>query len=235
MTCFLITGAARGIGLELCKQLIKRGDQIIATVRSEGSATELNYLVNNSRVNKNQVLLMDVKDRASIEKAFLKVHSPIDVIINNAGVIGPDNQSTLEMDFEGFINTIEINTLGPLAVTQTFLPQLRLSNKPVIVFISSKMGSFSYSKDDLIAYQASKAALNKIAKGLSLTLGPSGIIVTAIHPGLVRTELAGERATISPIAISTLESAVSVLRVVDNLQNTDNGKFLNYSGDEISW
>lgn len=235
MLRWLITGAGRGIGLEMARQLLDRGDAVIGTVRLAAAVRELRGLFPIEVVPRLQILILDVRDPTSIARAALDVAKPLDVLVNNAGILGPRRQSTLDTDFDGFLETVAVNAMGPLAVTQAFLPQLRASGRPRVVTITSRMGSFSYQKDDLIAYQASKAAANKVVRGLATTLGPSGIIVIAGHPGLVRTDLGGTRAKASPTSISAPESAAGLLQVIDGLVASDNGRFLDYSGREIPW
>jgi NAD(P)-dependent dehydrogenase (short-subunit alcohol dehydrogenase family) len=235
MQRWLITGAGRGIGLEMTRQLLQRGDAVIGTVRSGAAASALQQSFSGDAATRLRVVSLDVRDRASIQRAALRITEPIDVLVNNAGILGPERQSTLDMDFDGFLDTFVVNAMGPLAVTQSFLPLLRKGDRPRLVNITSRMGSFSYQKEDLIAYQASKAAANKVVRGLATTLGSGGIIVIAAHPGLVRTDLAGARAQASPASISAEESAAGLLNVIDRLGAGDNGRFVDYGGREISW
>jgi len=235
MQRWLITGAGRGVGLEMTRQLLHRGDAVIGTVRSEAAAQEVTSLFQAEAAKWLQIEILDVRDRASIARAALRVTETLDVLVSNAGILGPERQSTLDMDFDGFLEMFVVNAMGPLAVTQAFLPQLRRSGRPRIVAITSRMGSSSYQKDDLIAYQASKAAANKVVRGLATTLGPSGIIVISAHPGLVRTDLGGARAAGSSKSISATEAATGLLKVIDGLRASDNGRFLDYGGREIAW
>ena len=235
MQRWLITGAGRGIGLEMTRQLLHRGDAVIGTVRSETAARNLSGSFPAPEAHRLQVVTLDVRNRASIASASRLVTGPLDVLLNNAGVLGPERQSTLDTDFDGFLDTLVVNAMGPLAVTQAFLPQLRAGARPRVVTVTSWMGSSGYRKDDLIAYQASKAAANKVVRGLAATLGPTGIIVIAAHPGLVRTDLGGTRASGSPTSISAHKSSTGLLKIIDGLLASDNGHFLDYAGREIAW
>lgn len=236
MQRWLITGAGRGIGLELTRNLLRRGDMVIGSVRSAPAANALKSKFAGMEAARLQVLVFDVRDRNAIARAAAQVTECLDVIVNNAGILGRDPQSVLEMDFDAFLETLMVNTMGPLAVTQAFLPHLHTADRPRIVCVTSRMGSFtSYQKPDLIAYQASKAGANKVVCALAATLGQRGITVIAAHPGLVRTELAGTRATDSPNSISPAVSAMGLLTVIDGLQKSDNGLFYNYDGKEIGW
>ena len=236
MERWLITGIGRGIALEMTRQLLERGDAVIGTVRSEAAAQKLKSEFAANAAQRLQILYLDMRDRESIARAGREISGPLDVVVNSAAVLGPARQSTLDTDFDGFLDALVINTMAPLAVMQAFLPQVRAGVRPRIVCITSRMGSFTaYLKGDLVVYQASKAAANKVVRAMSMTLGPQGIIVLAAHPGLVRTEMSGERATSSPASISASESAAGLLKVIDGLTATDNGRFLDYSGAELGW
>ena len=225
MTTILITGAGRGIGRELAKQAIDKGWNVIGTVRTveaqRALAEELPQMA---------VLKFDVTDHQSIEKVSHSVKRPIDILVNNAGVIGPGRQSTTDMDFDGFRETLEINVLAPLAVTQSFLPHLEQGNNPRLIMISSKMGRMEFATSDRIAYRSSKAALNKITQALATDLKPRGITCIAMHPGWVQTDMGGSSAD-----ITAAESAAGILAVAEqvNLENT--GRFIDWDGTEQGW
>ena len=155
---------------------------------------------------------------------------PIDALINNAGIIGPNRQSTRDMDFDGFAQTLAVNTIAPLAVAQAFLPHLQRSAKPRLLTVSSMMGSMSHARSDRIAYRASKAAVNKVMQGLATDLAPLGIAVVSLHPGWVRTDMGGAGAD-----ISAHESAEGILRIAETLDMRRTGQFLNWDGNVISW
>ncbi|MEM7215327.1 MAG: SDR family oxidoreductase [Pseudomonadota bacterium] len=225
MTTVLITGAGRGIGLEIARQSLAKGWDVIGSVRSVGAqralAKELPQMA---------VLNFDVTDHEAVEKIANAFHRPIDVLINNAGIIGPDQQSTLAMDFDGFAETLAINVLAPLKVTQVFLPLLRQSENPRIVNISSKMGRMEFSSSDRIAYRTSKAALNKVTQGLATDLRNDGICVVAMHPGWVQTDMGGSSADITP-----QQSAAGILAVVESLDIAQSGQFIDWDGTSRSW
>ncbi|MBF9233614.1 SDR family oxidoreductase [Microvirga alba] len=226
MGTYLITGIGRGIGQELTRILLSRGDRVIGTVRDPGQVpAEWEAFVKNGRL---ELLKLDVRDEASIADAASRVNEPVDVLINNAGIIGPDRQSTLNMDFEGFLDTLRVNTLGPLRVVQAFLPQLRRSPQAKIVTISSRMGSLSYAKSDRIAYRASKAAVNKVMQGLATDLAVDGIAAIAVHPGWVQTDMGGSGAD-----ISVQQSAAGLVKLVDRLTLKETGGFFDWQGDAI--
>jgi len=223
MTIVLITGAGRGIGLALARSYAAAGATVIRTLRDPAALAEPGL---------GEVLPLEVADPGSVAAlAMALAGRPIDVLINNAGIIGPQGPSSLDTDFDGFLETLKVNTLGPLRVTQALLPNLRLSKDlPRIAIISSRMGSLSHAKSDDIAYRASKAAVNKIAQALATDLAPEGIAVASIHPGWVRTNMGGADADIDPVT-----SAEGVRALIEGLSVANTGRFWNYDGTERAW
>ena len=163
---------------------------------------------------------MDLADLSGLAALAERI-GPIDCLINNAGVIGPEKQSPLEMDFAGFARTLHINTLAPLAVAQALLPNLRQGSAPRIISISSQMAWTGYRKADRIAYRASKAALNKVMQGVATALEPEGIAVALIDPGWVRTDMGGPVAERDPA-----EVAHEIIDTAARLAMVDTGCFL---------
>lgn len=230
MTNYLITGANRGIGLALATLLAERGDTVIATARDPKAASELLTLADRfpDRIT---LLPLDVTHDASVATLAHALHGrSIDVLVNNAGIIGPDRQSTLDTDFPGFLETLDTNTLGPLRVTQAILPLLKKSGAPRIVTVSSMMGSLSSKQSDKIAYRTSKAAVNKVMQGLGTDLRKDGIATLTLHPGWVRTDMGGSGAD-----IDVSESADGIVKLIDTLTISNSGRFMNYDGTERAW
>lgn len=230
MTTYLITGATRGIGLALATLCTERGDTVVATARDTKAAPQLLALA--ARFPDRITLLpLDVTHDTSVAILAHSLHGrTIDVLINNAGIIGPDRQSTLDMDFPGFLETLNTNTLGPLRVTQAIMPLLKKSRTPRIVTISSMMGSLSSKQPDKIAYRASKAAVNKVMQGLGTDLRKDGIATLTLHPGWVRTDMGGSSAD-----IDVSESATGIVKLIDTLTIANSGRFMNYDGTERAW
>jgi len=228
MKTYLITGAGRGIGADITRLLLTRGDRVVGTLRDVSRVPpSLRAFLENGRL---KVLQLDVRDTTSVARAAQAVDAPLDVLINNAGMIGPERQSTFDMDFEGFLDVLNVNILGPLRVAQAFLPHLQRSKHGRIVTISSRMGSLSYAMSDRIAYRASKAAVNKIVQGLATDLREKGIPVVCVHPGWVRTEMGGPQAD-----ISAAESAAGILALTDRLTLDDTGLFFDWRGSRLSF
>ncbi|WP_201859877.1 SDR family oxidoreductase [Microvirga soli] len=226
MGTYLITGIGRGIGRELARVLLRRGDRVVGTLRDlSQSQTDWNEFIAGGQL---KLLALDVRDGTSIREAAASLDEPVDVLVNNAGIIGAQRQSTLDMDFDGFLETLNVNTLGPLRVTQAFLPQLRRAKTAKIIAISSRMGSLSHAKSDRIAYRASKAAVNKVMQGLATDLRPEGITAISVHPGWVQTDMGGSGAD-----ITVEESAAGLLKLIDGLTLEDTGGFFDWSGARL--
>ncbi|KCZ85318.1 short-chain dehydrogenase [Hyphomonas adhaerens MHS-3] len=225
MTTILITGANRGIGFDLARAALNKGWQVYGSVRTEAQAEQTAAELGSGFT----PLVFDVTDRTAVSAAAASLDAPIDILINNAGTIGPPDadQTTLNMDFGGFARTLEINTLAPLAVAQAFLPHLRKSENGRILTVSSQMAWMGYAKSDRIAYRASKAAVNKVMQGLATDLAPEGISVCLIDPGWVRTDMGGPGATLSPD-----EVAKGIVAVADGLTLARTGRFIEWTGRE---
>ncbi|MTI42097.1 short-subunit dehydrogenase [Roseibium hamelinense] len=227
MTRVLITATNRGIGLELARDALSRGWTVYGSARTPENAAKTQELLDNNRY---RPLVFDVTDHKAVEAAAAGIEAPIDILINNAGIIGPDRQKTLDMDFGGFAQTLEINTLAPLAVSQIFLPHLKKSPRGRIVTMSSQMSWMGYQKSDRIAYRASKAAVNKVMQGLATDLKNEGIVAIPVDPGWVRTDMGGAEADNHPQDV-----ARGILALADRLTLEDSGKFFNWAGEERAY
>lgn len=223
MPTVFITGANRGIGLELARLYASKNYLVIAGVRLPHKSDEISNFA--------EVVQLEVTNPASVAMLENKMASEtIDVLINNAGIIGPDRQTTTDMDFDGFAKTLAINTLGPLRVTQALVPSLKRAKAGKVATLTSNMGTMSSAMPDHVAYRASKAAANKVMQCLATDLKPMGIAVAAMHPGWVRTEMGGSHAD-----ISVEESARGLYQAITQLSLKTTGKFLNYDGTELAW
>jgi NAD(P)-dependent dehydrogenase (short-subunit alcohol dehydrogenase family) len=221
VTTYLITGCGRGVGLAMTNALLARGDRVIGSVRGgQSPVAHSNF----------RQLTFDVRDDAAVTAAADDVDEAIDVLINNAGIMGPRTDSALEMDFVGFAEVLAVNVLGPLRVTHAFLPHLRRGKASKVMAISSQLGSMSYPGSDRIAYRTSKAALNKMMQGLALDLTKEGIAVVVVHPGWVRTDMGGVSAD-----LEVTDSATGIIGVLDALTIATTGRFLNWDGTERPW
>lgn len=229
MAVVLITGANRGIGLALVKAYAGRRDKVFAAIRTTSDRFELDAFVTTAP-KWVEVIEMDVSDAAEIGRARRKLEAePIDVLINNAGVGGPERQTATDMDFDGLIETLNINTIAPLRVATAFLPNVKAA-KGKIITLSSQMGQVQSASTDSLAYRVSKAAVNKLMRGLAAELKPQGIPVLIVHPGWVKTDMGGDAAP-----LSSEESASQLQKLIDKLDIASTGKFLAWNGKELAW
>ena len=226
----LITGASRGIGLETVRRFLDDPDwQGIATCRDPGAASDLRALQarHGTRL---ELHALDVGDGDAVARlADVLAGRPVDVLLNNAGVMGA-HQSLEDLDFDGWLAEVNVNTLGPMRLALALRPNLVLSKNPRIVTISSQMGSMARPRGGSYAYRSSKAAVNKAMQGLALDLADEGICVVAVHPGWVRTDMGGGGAD-----ISVEESAAGIYRLTRDLTLADSGRFLTYRGEDHPW
>lgn len=221
---YVVTGANRGLGLEFCRQLAGRGEQVIGTARRPGEADELGDL-------DVQVFELDVADADSVaEFADAIAGRAVDVLVNNAG-IGVDSTGFEEVDPGDLMAFFEVNTVGALRVSQALLPNLRQAETRKIVNITSRMGSIDDNRSGgAYEYRASKAALNMVTRSMAVDLDDDGFTCVVVHPGWVRTDMGGEQAPTSP-----RESIAGMLDVIDGLERPNSGEFLDYTGARVPW
>ena len=221
MTRSLVTGANRGIGLEFCRRLAERGDDVIAACRT--SSPELDALGERGvRV----VTDIDVADDASVTRLAEAVTEPLDLLVNNAGILTREGLDDLDLD--RVRRQFEVNTLGPLRVTGALLP--RLGEGARVAILTSLMGSMADNgSGGYYGYRASKAAVNAAGVSLARDLEPRGVAVFLLHPGMVATEMTGGR------GISTEESVRGLLARLDALGLAETGTFWHADGRELPW
>jgi NAD(P)-dependent dehydrogenase (short-subunit alcohol dehydrogenase family) len=226
----LVSGANRGLGLEFVRQYAADGWKVYAACRDPRKAAELGRLAaGNGRI---EVLSMDVANGASVAAAAGRIAgAPIDLLVNNAGVGSPKGQKLGSLDYAAWARVLDINTLGPVRVTEAFLPNLERGGGKKVVTITSKMGSIDDNgSGGSYAYRTSKTAVNMAVKSLSIDLAPRGITCIVVHPGWVRTDMGGPSGLISPE-----ESISGIRRVIARLTPADSGGFFNYDGKPIAW
>ena len=225
----VVTGASRGIGLELVRQYLGRGDAVVAACRSPDGATALHAL-GREYGDRLRVLACDVGDDESVAAfAAALVGTPVDLLINNAGVgdwAGLDAVNTADA-----LRVYNVNALGPLRVTRALLPNLRAGIGRKVAHITSGMGSIGdNSSGGAYAYRMSKAALNMASKSLAIDLADDGIVSVVINPGWVQTDMGGAGA---PLAVQ--DSAEAMMARFDELTPAHTGAFLNWRGGEYAW
>ena len=228
----LITGANRGIGFEMTKQLAEEGNHVFATCRLPEEAAALNELASQYS-ELISVLPLDVINDMSVHAAAEAVAaktSHLDIIINNAGVNFRDKFETFNAD--EFLFTLNVNGVGAFRVVHKFIDLLRQGSDKKIVNISSQLGSLTAQRPGFgsSGYNSSKAVMNMITRHLSFDLASEGIIVISMHPGWVQTDMGGPQAAVTPP-----DSAAGILKVTAGLTADDNGKFYIYNGEIHPW
>ncbi len=221
MSTFLVTGSNRGIGLELCKQIHKRGEEVIATCRK--SSVELINL--GVRIEDN----IDISSEKSVADLTQRLYGiNIDCLINNAGIY--EFNSFDKLDKTSILRQFEINALSPIFMTRSLKHLLTRSSK--VAFITSRMGSIGDNlSGSSYGYRMSKVALSMAAKSLSIDLIKEDIYVAILHPGLVSTRMTG----FTPRGITTEESVKGILKRIDCLNKNNSGTFWHSNGEILPW
>lgn len=232
MQRILITGANRGLGLEFVRQLLARGDRVIAGCRHPGRATALNELAaaHPGRLN---VLPVDVAKPASIAelaREAAQLVDALDVLINNAGML-PSGERFGHLEADTLSAAFEVNVTGPLLLSQTLAPLLQKAQGAKIANISSVIGSIAETTAFRTpSYAIAKAAQNMASRLLAAALHESGITVLALHPGWVRTDMGGANAPLAPD-----DAVAALLRTIDAATIAQSGGFYDGDGRALKW
>ena len=223
----LITGASRGLGLEFARQYAAQGWRVVATCRQPKAAKALTALKGDVRIR-----TLDVSDPLQVRALARALKSEaIDLLINNAGIFGPRKEIFGKVDIEAWHQVFHTNVMAPMMIAEAFADHIARSERKTIVALTSMMGSVAQNESGgAYIYRSSKAALNMVMKGLSLTLKPRKISVVMLHPGWVRTDMGGASAD-----LGIDESVAAMCRVIDGLKFADSGGFFNYDGKKIPW
>jgi NAD(P)-dependent dehydrogenase (short-subunit alcohol dehydrogenase family) len=228
----LITGANRGIGLELVRQCLARGGRVFAGCRDPQQAGDLKKLAEIATPNLT-LLEMDVTDESSLDEARKQVGAQVealDLLFNNAAINLGDEPIT-GVTARKLAKALHVNAIGPVLVAQRFFDLMKSGDSPKLINVSSESGSIGRMRHFRgYGYYGSKAALNMYTHSLALDPNLKEITVIALHPGWVRTDMGGPMASLSP-----QESVKKMLSVVDRLTLQDTGKFYTYTGDEYPW
>ena len=227
----LITGANRGIGLEMVKYSMEQGWRVFACCRNPNNAEGLFNVAKLSNGNVS-VHIADMEDLATLQALSYELRNdPIDILVNNAGVYGPDKNKFGSVDVTGWLQAFQINTIAPLKLAEALYPQLLMGERKIIACMSSKMGSMADNGyGGSYIYRSSKAALNSVVKSLSIDLREQDIISVALHPGWVKTEMGGPDAENTP-----RESVTQIFKHLSNLTIKDTGRFIDIDGSDIPW
>ena len=225
MSTVLITGAARGLGLDFTRQYAAKGWKIHACARKPESLKSIK-----GDIHAHTLEVTDYKAVAALAKKL--EGEAIDVLICNAGVGGGGGQDQVlgTVGAEAWRHIFEINTLAPLMMAEAFAEHVARSQQRKLIAITSVLGSIGRNTGGRYAYRASKTALNMEWSCLARDLEPKGMSCVALHPGGVQTDMGGATATL------TIEQSVpSMVKVIDGLKPSDNGRFLQYDGGELPW
>ncbi|MBK6692452.1 MAG: SDR family oxidoreductase [Myxococcales bacterium] len=219
MKTYAITGANRGIGLELARALVARGDAVVALCRSSSKELE---------ATKARVLDgVDVSSDANIASVAERLSGTrVDVLVNNAGILERDTLDSF--DHASLLRQMEVNALGPLRLTRALLPLMQRAGK--VVVITSRMGSIADNGSGAYyGYRMSKAAVNAAFVSLARDLAPRGIAVGIFHPGMVATAMTGQS------GIPAAESAKGLVARIDELDEARSGRFFHQNGEALPW
>lgn len=228
MATVAITGAGRGIGLEITRQHVEAGDRVLALVRNPEGASALADLAAASG-GKLTVHQMDVGDTASVNAGAADSGSDaVDVLYNVAGVAGPEGAELESADWDAWDDTFRIMVQGPLRVLQAFLPRMVAGSK--VINISSQLAASTWPYGGYYAYSGAKAALNRMMRSVAIDLKDKGVIVGLVHPGWVQTEMGGDGADITPT-----ESAAGIRKVAADWTLETSGDFLKWNGEPHAW
>jgi len=227
MPTVVITGANRGIGLQLAKQYAAAGARVHAACRNPDVATDLKALSGDITLH-----AVEVTEAPSLEALAKDINEPVDIVIANAGVYGKEgaDQSFSGLDMDGFRFAMEVNTIGTLSTLQSFLPHLKKGEGKKMVAITSKMGSIDDASGGVVAYRASKTALNMAMCCGAFELQGEGIALGTLHPGWVQTRMGGDNAPTTPA-----ESASGLINVIDGLKPDPKAAFKDFRGDDLAW
>ena len=223
----LITGANRGLGLALAAHYLSADWRVFAACRK--STDPLDQLATHANLTVHRV---DVTDENSINELSKNLDgTPIDVLINNAGISGRTRVALSEVGANDFMACLKTNAFGPLLMSRAFVSHVARSDRRIIANISSRLGSIE--KNDWgswYVYGTSKTVLNRISVQLARTLEPKGITVTALHPGWVSTDMGGAEGPVTP-----QQSALGLAQVIDSLSLESTGHFYDYTGAQWPW
>jgi NAD(P)-dependent dehydrogenase (short-subunit alcohol dehydrogenase family) len=230
----LVTGANRGLGLELVRTWLAKGHEVWGSART-AEPLELRAL------GPAGVIRLDLSDEAGIVSGMHSLASQVDgldLLVNCAGIdaralgVTEDPRGPFDVGADVFTEVIRINATGPMIVTREALPLLRAGNEPMVLNVSSQLGSMEVAatKGRDTSYCVSKAALNMWSVKAAAELRPEGIAVLMLHPGWVSTDMGGPSAQLTPA-----ESASAIAKTIDGLDSSDSGRFINWDGSNHPW
>ncbi len=232
MQTLLITGANRGIGLELCRQYLKQGWEVHATCRAPNEAKALNALATQSHQGILHIHPLDVRYEQQIAdlKKILN-DKPIDILLNNAGIYAREAAQFGHSNDHAWEQAVQVNLLAPMKMMEHFVDNVAASDKRLIANMSSKMGSMADNQSGgSYAYRATKAALNAVTVSAAHDLKHRNISVIILHPGWVRTDMGGENGE-----LSVAQSAAMLKKIMTEASISDTATFFDIDGTVIPW
>jgi len=233
----LITGSNRGIGLGLTEAYADRGWRVIATARNPAKADELNTLAD--KYDNLTVDELDVTDDGEIAALASKYEgTAIDVLLNNAGVLGDiEKQNAQNIDYDEIKFIMDVNVYGPMKMAKAFLPHVAASEQKKILTMTSGLGSMTLTQrlGRFYGYRMSKAAVNMAMRAIHADLKGKGYVIGLIAPGQVQTELLFASGFRGPGSITVDESVAGLMAVIDNINADTVGLPINYNGEAIPW
>ena len=222
MPTAVVTGANRGIGLEWVRQLLDKGWDVHAGYRTDEGG------LSGTSAHHHQ---LDVTSKESVEAFAASLPDRVDLLVNNAGVADGRWRSIEDIDHEQVLKVLDINSVGPVRVTQALLSRLGGDEMSTIAMVSSLMGSVEdCTSGRSYAYRASKSALNMFSAAMKNELRDDNISVVILHPGWVQTDMGGPNATVTP-----LDSIAGMIQRVEEQTLELSGRFVQYDGESLPW
>ena len=225
MPTVLVTGGARGIGLDFVRQYAADGWSVIATVRTPEAAEAVHKIDGDIRAE-----LLDLRDLGAVADFANKIgDAPLDLFIANAGITRPEGLSTAE-EAQGWLEVFAVNVVAPTLLAETLAPKV-VAARGKMIAITSQMGSIADNRSGgWTAYRASKSALNSAWYSMAVERAREPITIAMLHPGWVQTDMGGPNATLPiPDSVSSMRS------IIERLTPAKSGAFLNYRGETLPW
>jgi NAD(P)-dependent dehydrogenase (short-subunit alcohol dehydrogenase family) len=223
MPTAVVTGANRGIGLEFVRQLLSHGWDVYAVCRSSSEAL--------TSLGPKHIFNADVRHQPEVHSIFSSIDSPIDLLINNAGVSDGRWVTFDDVQWDVALDVLYVNAISPMMVTQSALPLLRKASNPCVAMVTSLMGSIGDCQSGRsYAYRASKTALNMFTTAARNELQQQGIRTILLHPGWVKTDMGGPNA---PVGVQ--ESVAGMLEQIMTITIEESGRFVEYTGQVLPW